>query len=145
MPGSYDIGPKIGMDGEAEFRKSLQNINQQLKTLGSEMKAVTSAFDAGDSSEEKLAAQTGVLNKQIDAQEKKLQQLRKGLDASAQKYGENDTRTLKWAQAVNNATADLNRLRSQLSQTERGMDDLGDATENAADALEDTGDGLGTF
>ena len=145
MPGSYDIGPKIGMDGEAEFRKSLQNINQQLKTLGSEMKAVTSAFDAGDSSEEKLAAQTGVLNKQIDAQEKKLQQLRKGLDASAQKYGENDTRTLKWAQAVNNATADLNRMRSQLSQTERGMDDLGDATENAADALEDTGDGLGTF
>lgn len=145
MPGSYDIGPKIGMDGEAEFRKSLQNINQQLKTLGSEMKAVTSAFDAGDSSEEKLAAQTGVLNKQIDAQEKKLQQLQKGLDASAQKYGENDTRTLKWAQAVNNATADLNRMRSQLSQTKGGMDDLGDATENAADALEDTGDGLGTF
>lgn len=139
MPGSYDIGPKIGMDGEAEFRKSLQNINQQLKTLGSEMKAVTSAFDAGDSSEEKLAAQTGVLNKQIDAQEKKLQQLQKGLDASAQKYGENDTRTLKWAQAVNNATADLNRMRSQLSQAERGMDDLGDATEDAADALEDAG------
>lgn len=139
MPGSYDIGPKIGMDGEAEFRKSLQNINQQLKTLGSEMKAVTSAFDAGDNSEEKLAAQTGVLNKQIDAQEKKLQQLQKGLDASARKYGENDTRTLKWAQAVNNATADLNRMRSQLSQTERGMDDLGDATEDAADALEDAG------
>lgn len=139
MPGSYDIGPKIGMDGEAEFRKSLQNINQQLKTLGSEMKAVTSAFDAGDNSEEKLAAQTGVLNKQIDAQEKKLQQLQKGLEASARKYGENDTRTLKWAQAVNNATADLNRMRSQLSQAERGMDDLGDATEDAADALEDAG------
>ena len=139
MPGSYDIGPRIGMDGEAEFRKSLQNINQQLKTLGSEMKAVTSAFDAGDSSEEKLAAQTGVLNRQIDAQEKKLQQLQKGLDASAQKYGENDTRTLKWAQAVNNATADLNRMRSQLSQTEREMDDLGDATKDAADAMEDAG------
>ena len=139
MPGSYDIGPRIGMDGEAEFRKSLQNINQQLKTLGSEMKAVTSAFDAGDSSEEKLAAQTGVLNRQIDAQEKKLQQLQKGLDASAQKYGENDTRTLKWAQAVNNATADLNRMRSQLSQTEREIDDLGDATKDAADAMEDAG------
>lgn len=145
MPGSYDIGPKIGMDGEAEFRKSLQNINQQLKTLGSEMKAVTSAFDAGDSSEEKLAAQTGVLNKQIDAQEKKLQQLQKGLDASAQKYGENDTRTLKWAQAVNNATADLNRMRSQLSQAERGMDDLGDTTEDAADAADDVGGRFGSF
>ena len=41
---SVDIGPKIGIDGEAEFRKQLGNINQQLKTLGSEMKAVTSAY-----------------------------------------------------------------------------------------------------
>ena len=41
---SVDIGPKIGIDGEAEFRKELGNINQQLRTLGSEMKAVTSAF-----------------------------------------------------------------------------------------------------
>ena len=55
---AVDIGPKIGIDGEAEFRKELQNINQQLRTLGSEMKAVTSAFDAGDRSEEALAAQT---------------------------------------------------------------------------------------
>ena len=113
---AYDIGPKIGMDGEAEFRKSLQNINQQLKTLGSEMKAVTSAFADGDKSEEALAAQTDVLNRQIDAQQKKLEELQKGLDASAQKYGENDTRTLKWAQSVNNAAADLNKLKSQLAQ-----------------------------
>ena len=52
-----DIGPKIGIDGEKEFRKQLQNINQQLRTLGSEMKAVTSAFEEGDRGEEALAAQ----------------------------------------------------------------------------------------
>lgn len=142
---AYDIGPKIGMDGEAEFRKSLQNINQQLKTLGSEMKAVTSAFADGDKSEEALAAQTDVLNRQIDAQQKKLEELQKGLDASAQKYGENDTRTLKWAQSVNNATADLNKLKSQLAQAERGMDDLGDATEDAGDAADNAGGKFGSF
>ena len=107
---SVDIGPKIGIDGEAEFRKELNNINQQLKTLGSEMKAVTSAFEAGDDSQEALAAQSQVLTRQLSAQEEKLTQLQKGLDAAAQKYGENDTRTLKWAQAVNDATADLNRM-----------------------------------
>ena len=36
---SVDIGPRIGIDGEAEFRKNLNNINQQLKTLGPEMTA----------------------------------------------------------------------------------------------------------
>ena len=142
---AYNIGPKIGIDGEAEFRSSLQNINQQLKTLGSEMKAVTSSFTDGDKSEEVLAAQTDVLNRQIDAQQKKLTELQKGLDAAAEKYGENDTRTLQWAQAVNNATADLNKLRSQLSRTEQGMDDMADATEDAGTAADRAGGKFGTF
>lgn len=143
---AVDIGPKIGIDGEAEFRKELSNINQQIKTLGSEMKAVTSAFDAGDKSEEALAAQTGVLTRQIEAQEQKLAQLQKGLAASAEKYGENDTKTLRWAQAVNDATAELNSLKTKLSQASGEMDDLEQETDDAADALkeaESAGSGFG--
>ena len=136
---AVDIGPKIGIDGEAEFRKELSNINQQIKTLGSEMKAVTSAFDAGDSAEEALAAQTGVLTRQIEAQEQKLTQLQKGLAASAEKYGENDTKTLRWAQAVNDATAELNSLKAKLSQASGEMNDLGEETDDAADALKEAG------
>ena len=124
---SVDIGPKIGIDGEKEFRQQLTNINQQIRTLGSEMKAVTSAFDEGDRSEEALAAQTDVLNRQIDAQRQKLQQLQKGLDAAADKYGEADTKTLRWAQAVNDARTDLNKLESQLKSTTGEVDDLGES------------------
>lgn len=136
---AVDIGPKIGIDGEKEFRQQLTNINQQIRTLGSEMKAVTSAFDAGDKSEEALAAQTDVLNRQIDAQRQKLQQLQKGLDAAADKYGEADTKTLRWAQAVQDATADLNRMESQL----RDMDDVGGGflDKLKSQLLELTGDG----
>lgn len=125
-----DIGPKLGIDGEKEFRNELLNINQQLRTLGSEMKAVTSSFEAGDRSEEALAAQTDVLNRQIDAQKQKLQQLQKGLDAATDKYGEADTKTLRWAQAVNDARTDLNRLESQLKSTTSEVDDLGDSMDN---------------
>ena len=124
---SVDIGPKIGIDGEKEFRQQLTNINQQIRTLGSEMKAVTSVFDEGDRSEEALAAQTDVLNRQIDAQRQKLQQLQKGLDAAADKYGEADTKTLRWAQAVNDARTDLNKLESQLKSTTGEVDDLGES------------------
>ena len=140
---AVDIGPRIGIDGEKEFRQALNNINQQLRTLGSEMKAVTSAFDENDKSQEALSAQTDVLNRQIDAQEQKLSQLQRGLDASAKKYGENDTKTMRWAQAVNDATADLNKMRSQLQKTEREMDDLGDTTDDAADAMDDLDDASG--
>lgn len=142
---AVDIGPKIGIDGEAEFRKELQNINQQLRTLGSEMKAVTSAFDAGDRSEEALAAQTDVLNRQIDAQRKKLAQLQKGLDASAAKYGENDTRTLKWRQAVNEATASLNRMQSELRSSTGDVDDLGDAMKDATNSTGGLSDSIGNL
>lgn len=120
-----DIGPKIGIDGEAEFRKQLGNINQQLKTLGSEMKAVTSAFDDGDRSQEAMGAQSEVLNRQIEAQEQKLALLRKGLDAAAEKYGENDSRTLRWAQAVNDATADLNKMERSMEQAGEAADQTG--------------------
>ena len=85
---AVDIGPKIGIDGEKEFRDELRNINQQLRTLGSEMKAVTSAFDANAESQDRLSAQAQVLTNQIDAQEKKLQQLQKGLDDVCRKVWE---------------------------------------------------------
>lgn len=119
---AVDIGPKIGIDGEKEFRQELTNINQQLRTLGSEMKAVTSSFEAGDRSEEALAAQTDVLNRQIDAQRQKLAQLERGLEAATNKFGEADTRTLRWAQAVQDATADLNRMESQLGSLDSQVD-----------------------
>lgn len=64
-----NIGPKIGVDGEAEYRKQMANIIQQAKTLASEMKSVTSAFDKNDKSEQKVTAQTEVLTKQIDLPE----------------------------------------------------------------------------
>ena len=141
---AVDIGPRIGIDGEKEFRQELQNINQQLRTLGSEMKAVTSSFDAGARSEEALAAQTDVLNRQIDAQRQKLQQLQRGLDAAADKYGVTDTKTLKWAQAVNDARADLNRLESQLKSTTGEVDDYGDAVDGASSATGGLGGLLGS-
>ena len=142
---AVDIGPRIGIDGEKEFRQQLQNLNQQMRTLGSEMKAVTSAFDENDDSQEKWAAQSRVLTKQIETQEQRLQQLQRGLDRAADKFGENDTRTLRWAQAVNNATADLNRLRQQLSRTEGEMDDVDDSTRDMTDSLQDAGSASGGF
>lgn len=125
-----DIGPRIGIDGEKEFRKELQDINQQLRTLGSEMKAVTSAFDENTDSQEALAAQAQVLNRQIDTQKQKLSQLEKGLQMSSEKYGENDSRTQKWAQAVQDATATLNRMQSQLSKVHSEMSGAGNTYEN---------------
>lgn len=139
---AVNIGPKIGIDGEAQFRKELNNIIQQSKTLASEMKAVTSAFDKNDNSQEKLAAQSAVLTKQIETQEQRIEQLKKGLAASAKEFGEADTRTQKWKQAVNDATSELNNMRSNLKGLDTVVDDTADSLDDAADSALSFGDVL---
>lgn len=66
MPDNF--GLKIGLEGEKEFKKSLAEINQNFKVLGSEMKLVSSQFDKNDNSVSALTARNSVLNKEIDAQ-----------------------------------------------------------------------------
>lgn len=134
---AYDIGPKIGVDGESEFRRQLQQVNTSIKTLGSEMKAVTSAFIGQENSIEALSAQNEVLTKTIDAQKDKLQQQQRFLDQAKEKYGDNAEETQKWQRAVNESTAELNKLEAQLRDNERRMEDFGEETEDSSDSLND--------
>lgn len=142
---AIDIGPKIGIDGEAEFRKQINTITQQIKTFGSEMQAVTSEFGKNQDSMEALTAKNEVLNKSIDAQSQKLEELKKGLHAASAQYGENDTKTLKWQQAVNQATADLNKMQNELKDNQSAMDQFGTETDDTAAAMDEAGDSATRF
>lgn len=149
---AIDIGPKIGIDGEAEFRKSLQNINQQLKTLGSEMNLVTTAFGENNKSQDALTSKAAVLTKQIDTQQKKIEELQKGLAMSASKFGENDAKTLKWEQAIYDATAELNSMKGQLESTNQEIENNKDAVDKSSKStgawkenLANIGKALGTI
>ena len=60
---SENFGLKIGLEGEKEFKKSLADINNSFKVLGSEMKLVDSQFDKNDKSAEALTARSEVLDR----------------------------------------------------------------------------------
>lgn len=134
---AYDIGPRIGIEGEKDFREALRNINQQIKTLDSEMAYLTEEFNDNADSQEFVTAKTRNLTKQIEAQEQKVKELIKGLTASTELYGANDTKTLQWAQAVNKANADLTKMRNQLARTGNEMEDLSDETGGLTGKLKD--------
>lgn len=76
---SENFGLKIGLEGEREFKKSLADINNSFKVLGSEMKLVDSQFDKNDKSTEALTARSEVLNKEIKQQKQKIETLRSAL------------------------------------------------------------------
>lgn len=139
---AVDIGPKIGIEGEKEFRDALKSMSTQLKTLDTEMKAVTSAFNANDSSQEKLSAQTDVLTRQLGLQEDKISEIQKALDYARANYAENSNEVQRWQQALNNATADLNNTKKQLGELSGGVDDVGEAMDNAGKKTSVFGDML---
>lgn len=117
-----DIGPKIGLDGEKEFRAALQSMGQQLKTLDTEMRAVTSAFSANDKSQAALSAQSDVLTKKLSTQEARLAEIQKALDYARANYAENSNEVQRWQQALNNATADVNKTKQQIKALDDELD-----------------------
>lgn len=103
------------------------------------MKATASEWDKSTSAEKKAADQKKALTEQVKLQEKRVEELNKMLDASRQKYGENDSATLKWREAVANATAELNRMKHELDDIPNGLQLFGDKMSEAGGKLSDIG------
>jgi TP901 family phage tail tape measure protein len=146
---AVDIGPKIGLEGEAQYRKQINEIITQAKTLNSEMKALESSFKNEGKSIAENTAKKKLLNEQIKVQEQRVEELNTMLDKSAQKFGEDATQTMKWQQAVNNATADLNKLKNELESMPsnletigKNMQDVGSKVTNVGSTVQGIGKGL---
>lgn len=165
---SYDIGPKIGIEGENTFKAALRGINAQMKNLSAEMKAMAASFDKTDQQEKKLAAQNQVLEKSIEAakakisiltseydkQKAKLDELGNALEQAKQEYGEQSNEAAKAQNAYNrqaaavnslgaqlhNATADLRGMESQLSANNQALEEVANAADKASDEVKKVGD-----
>ena len=138
------IGPKIGIDGEKEYRQQINQIIQQTKTLDSAMNRTASEWSKNTSQMTKNKAVAQNLVQQIELQKQKLQQMNTMLDASVAKYGENATATLKWQSAVNDATASLNKMEQELKELNNAANfsslstkfaDMGQKMQNMGDKL----------
>lgn len=130
---SDNFGLKIGLDGEKEFKKSLAEINNSFKVLGSEMKLVDSQFDKNDKSTEALTARSEILNKEIDSQKQKIETLRSALANAAESFGENYRRTQSQQIQLSNVQAALNGIDRELSSNRT-------ATEKAAKSFNEVED-----
>lgn len=126
-----NIGPKISVEGEAEYRKQMAQIIAQQKALAAEMKATVSGFASTASAQEKARASASVLDRQIANLSDALKAQQGQLDKAAAKYGENSKEALAYRTAVYNTTAELNKLKNQLGGTADAVEDTGDAMADA--------------
>lgn len=134
------FGGTVKLTGESEYRRALSNISNNLRVLSSEMKVVTSQYDANDRSVSNLSKQNEVLSKKIDEQRQKVNTLKQALEDSKKETGENSTTTQKWQTDLNNAQAELNKLERELNSNKTEMSNFGKAEEDVGEKTTRLGD-----
>lgn len=137
-----NIGLKIGVDGEKEYRQQISQIIQQSKTLASEMKLVSASFTAATSAQDKNAKTAAVLNKQIATQREYVKLLADQAGKVAGVYGTNSVQAQKYEEQLNKARAKLLEMQHALQDTEHGVEDLGNEMDSGGDKAISFGDVL---
>ncbi len=161
-----DVGIRVGVDGEKEFKSSLAAVNAQLRNLNSEMQSTVAAFAGMEDSEEAVAASSDVLQRSISAQQQKLSllsgqydrskdklsQLGDELDQAIREFGESSKEAGKAQNAYNRQAAEVNNLGSQVNKAtadlrtfERQLADVGKSADDLSDDLDDAGKGFSGF
>ena len=130
-----EIGVRVKIDGYAEFKRQITEINQSQKTLKSEMNAVSSAWDKSTSAEKKNAEIKKNLAQQIELQKQKVESLRSALEQVEAKYGENSREAESWREKLNNATAELNQMETALKNLPSEIQQFGESMKTAGEKV----------
>ena len=161
--GATDIGARIGIEGEKQFRDSIKAVNAEIKSLGSLMRSVTARFDENENGMEALTSQSEILGRSIAAAEKKLglltgqagrqreklEELAQALEQAKKEYGENSVEAgraqnayNRQAAAVNNLEAQINDTTASIRQMENQVRENQEAVENFGREVDETSDSM---
>lgn len=139
---AYDIGIVVGIDGEANVRKSLKSITTETKNYKAALKELESEFGATGSAEDKAAKKAEILGKQYDAQKRKVELLSKQLEELRADEKASADQINRVASEYNKAQAELNRveqelkeLQNQTIQTGKRLEELGTKMQAAGDRM----------
>ena len=146
-----DIGVRIGVEGEAEYKKSIKDIIAEQKALSAELKATDAAFDKNASAQDKAAKKAEILNKEIENQKEYISKLKDQLEKAKEAYGDNDSRVSKLRETLAKAETALSGMEQDLKDvnTELGktkwdtmktkLDEVGNKLKDVGGKMKDFG------
>lgn len=145
----YNIGPRIGIEGESQFRAQISRINSEYRSMDSYLKAVEKSMEQQGKTQELLASKGNALRQQLALQTQRFDSLSDALAKAKAKYGENSQEVLRFEGAlldVKNTTAQLEReiadTDRQLENLANGIEDVGDSADSAEPKVLSFGDML---
>lgn len=131
-----DIGPKISVEGESEYRKQMQSIIQKQREYSAELASATAALGKNATAQERATSVASILRKQIQNQESAISAQNLMLQKAVNKYGEASVQASKFRTSMYNTNAELQTLKSRLSEAESGLESFSDKASNSGDSLQ---------
>jgi phage-related minor tail protein/uncharacterized protein YoxC len=137
-----DVGIKLKIEGEKEYKQSLASIIQSQKEWESEIKAVDSALESETKEEEKNRKKKELLTKSIESQEEKLGLMREQLTKVEEAYGEDSRQAKALRTQINKATTALNKMKSEAKAVSDKMKTAGKSIQDAGKKMQAFGDSV---
>lgn len=154
---SVDVGVRIGVEGEAEYKKSIKDIIAEQKALAAELKATDAAFDKNASAQDKAAKKAEILNKEIENQKEYISKLKDQLEKAKEAYGDNDSRVSKLREtlakaetALSGMEQDLKSVNTELGKTKwdtmkTKLDEVGKKLKDVGGKMKDFGTDMSKY
>lgn len=147
MANGRSIATKVSIEGEKAYKSAISSINTALKTLKTEMTAVTATFQGNANSQEALSAKLNTLVNTLAKQREKIETLNKAIKAGKDAQQQWQNQIAKTQTALDKNAAEIEKLdkatsggatqwltyKKQLDATEQELEELknteGDTTE----------------
>lgn len=137
-----NINTKFSLSGEKEYKAAISQIGDGMRVLNSEMRKVESEYAKNADSVEALTKVNDVLERKIYSQTEKIETLKAALQTSAEKYGVADKRTMAWQASLNNAEAELYKMKDALEENNDELDKAGASGSKFQQAMEKVKDSV---
>ncbi|MDO7487048.1 phage tail tape measure protein [Peribacillus frigoritolerans] len=129
----------LGLDS-AQFTQSVADINRKLKGVKSEFEAVNDGTKEYAQSLDGLKAKNDNLNRQMQLQQQKVQELKRRFEESSRAKGEDAKETQALLVQYNKALGAMKKTEAQIKRVTDSIDDQTDKSKKAQKALGEFGD-----
>ena len=140
MPATRTIQTTIALAGEAAFRREMESVNRNLRTLKAEVKAAESAFQSQGKSVDTLKNYQSKLQEAYNQTKVKAEALAQAVKDAADKYGDNSKEADRQREALAKARAEMNGYEAALQKTSAELEKAEKEEKDAAEGIREVGD-----
>lgn len=136
---TQNIGPKIQIEGYAEYDRQMKEIVAQTKALKAEEKELASQYKTGGSAADTYKQKQKNLTDQIAAQEKAVQANEEMLEKIKAEYGPTSVEAEKYRKKLAESKTALNNMKTALNELKTPLETFGENVKNAGEKLKNAG------